>query len=1014
MVKKGINQYVVWFSIAIFCISCLPSNMDRTNEMISISNLPTPIENGGSRAMIEKITTIQLGNANSEDSYVREYKPNDNFNNNALDMGFYKSGSDNDNRRIYLKFDTNSLPTDNANEIISVSFKLKILLAPTDSQQFWTYKVTSNWAEGTIKWSTQPTVSSISSGWGVLLTNQDQNQWKSWNITELVQDWLNGDTNHGFMIRTYNYVHDDSNNDLAVRCQSTDANPNSPDRPILEIKYQIPDTFSPDPPNNLTVTPNSWNNDNSFSLSWSNPFDHSGVIGAYYKIDSAPTSGNDFTQYVSGNGISSINSIQVPDAGTHDIYIWLKDGEGNANYENSTKTTIHYDPNPPNDFIPKANPSTWSSNTQPEISFGTEDDLSGMHYYCIKVDNGEFENASNPHQLDTQEDSEHTVTVRAYDNAGNHKDETISIFIDTTPPAPLSVNADVSEWTNNVQPTINFNTNDEPSGIHHYEIQVDDTAPVIINDSNYYQLPTQQDGMHTIKVKAFDHASNWVSDSINVSIDATDPHDIILEPDNDLWINQSNPVISYSCIDYMSNIGAYHLIIDNGDAIKLNIDNNTYRLPILSDGIHTIKLIAFDKANNSIDKTVTKKVDTQPPKSFFIVSTQGNWTSDNQPEISFSTTDDTSKVNEVSGIDHYEISIDSDDYFIEVSPFTLPVQKDGIHNISVKAIDKANNSRVEYLEILIDQTKPEMFHPTIYPSNYTSDPRPTIFFDIDDDNIDHVVIVIDGTEYSNCTSPFKIPHQEDGEHTIIIKAYDRAGNFIQKTIKITIDTTPPVITTNPKVEDLTTTSVKISWNTNEFSTSIIKYGEDKNFNYSITDWDNVTEHIMHLTGLKPNTTYHYTLGSQDSIGNGPSFIFNKSFKTKAIVENNNDQPDDDTLSPEDLKEIFKEDRESFWEKWTIEIIFSIVIPIILGVIGLLIRVQIKKKMNRSSRSRINQREIRNAEEIINKNVGDLKKEKEDTYEDETEWDDSEDEWDEDDEFEDDEDYWEDDLDDIEY
>ncbi|MFX1502113.1 MAG: hypothetical protein ACFFDH_14210, partial [Promethearchaeota archaeon] len=45
------------------------------------------------------------------------------------------------------------------------------------------------------------------------------------------------------------------------------------------------DTMKPQAPINLYATPSTWTNIDNFNLSWVNPFDTSGIVGAYYKLD---------------------------------------------------------------------------------------------------------------------------------------------------------------------------------------------------------------------------------------------------------------------------------------------------------------------------------------------------------------------------------------------------------------------------------------------------------------------------------------------------------------------------------------------------------------------------------------------------------------------------------------------------------------------------------------------------------------------------------------------------------
>lgn len=87
------------------------------------------------------------------------------------------------------------------------------------------------------------------------------------------------------------------------------------------------DTTAPEPPTRMSGSPaQKWTNVNSFSESWRNPADLSGIAGAYYKLNERPTSATDGTFVATSN---TITNIQVPHDGHHDIYVWLVDGAGN-------------------------------------------------------------------------------------------------------------------------------------------------------------------------------------------------------------------------------------------------------------------------------------------------------------------------------------------------------------------------------------------------------------------------------------------------------------------------------------------------------------------------------------------------------------------------------------------------------------------------------------------------------------------------------------------------------------
>ncbi len=81
------------------------------------------------------------------------------------------------------------------------------------------------------------------------------------------------------------------------------------------------------------------------------------------------------------------------------------------------------------------------------------------------------------------------------------------------------------------------------------------------------------------------------------------------------------------------------------------------------------------------------------------------------------------------------------------------------------------------------------------------------------------------------------------------------------------DITPPVIS-NVENTDPTTDSVTISWDTDEESDSVVRYGTTSG-NYTELEYNAtmVSLHSISLTGLNATTTYYYVVNSTDASGN---------------------------------------------------------------------------------------------------------------------------------------------------
>jgi parallel beta-helix repeat protein len=148
------------------------------------------------------------------------------------------------------------------------------------------------------------------------------------------------------------------------------------------------DLTAPSKPESVTVTPDTWTNINTFSVSWYNPYDFSDIAGVYYKLYSPPASNTDGTFILSDN-INSIKDIKIDDDGEHFIYLWLLDKAGNVYYLNYGEGVLHFDksaPPPPNNVI--VEPAGWSSDDLFTINWVNPVDLSGIKtgvYYSIST-----------------------------------------------------------------------------------------------------------------------------------------------------------------------------------------------------------------------------------------------------------------------------------------------------------------------------------------------------------------------------------------------------------------------------------------------------------------------------------------------------------------------------------------------------------------------------------------------------------------------------------------------------
>jgi hypothetical protein len=89
-------------------------------------------------------------------------------------------------------------------------------------------------------------------------------------------------------------------------------------------------TTPPGSPSSLISIQDIWTNVDSFDVTWNNSTEPSGIVAAWYKIGSPPTSNDDGTR-VLGNNIQGLDNLIVPAEAEGEIvvYVWLEDALGN-------------------------------------------------------------------------------------------------------------------------------------------------------------------------------------------------------------------------------------------------------------------------------------------------------------------------------------------------------------------------------------------------------------------------------------------------------------------------------------------------------------------------------------------------------------------------------------------------------------------------------------------------------------------------------------------------------------
>ena len=311
---------------------------------------------------------------------------------------------------------------------------------------------------------------------------------------------------------------------------------------------------------------------------------------------------------------------------------------------------------------------------------------------------------------------------------------------------------------------------------------------VVITDGEFSYKCVLEEGENVYKVVVKDSLGRTAEKEVVVVKDTTAPKFEIKLPENEVYWPES--VIKFEIESDEKDLW-YEVADYAREYCAEKVYTKDYEL---EDDFYSWTIYAYDRAGNKSEgKSVDFCIDTTIPEEFDVIpdtaSDIENWRNTNNVTVSFETRDAT------SGVDRYEYILDSGDWEICESPLNLGELEDGIHNVFVRAVDKAGNIRLETLGIYVDVTRPEDFTFTadINKEEWTSQNSITLYFGTNDatSGIRKYTLSIDGGEEIDFVSDENTPVMSDGKHILTVSAYDRAGNVTRTKSEYFIDVTPP-------------------------------------------------------------------------------------------------------------------------------------------------------------------------------------------------------------------------------
>jgi len=569
----------------------------------------------------------------------------------------------------------------------------------------------------------------------------------------------------------------------------------------------LADTTPPAAPINLTADPASWSNRPTFTVTWTNPADPSGINGAYWKLNTPPTHNSDGT-LVTGVNLTSL-TVTVPGEGQHTLYVWLRDGANNVTFLNRASVTLSYDATPPGPpFRLQVQPVGWVNTNNFTLTWSSPPDLSGIAgaYYRLDrepsaPDDGLFVTTTNTITgIQVPGNGQYDVYLWLKDNAGNSDTANRNAipkafaFDNTTPVAShlLTGTTGSNAWYT-TPVTVTLTGFDWPAGVAEIRHQINGGAEIT---STQFVIP--DDGDHQLQYYAVDRAGNRSpAQQVPIRLDQTPP--------------VTTQVISGSLGAggwYTTPVTVNLIPTDTTSGVSVTqyrLDTSAWergqQVAIGDNGDHQLEYYTTDQAGNSeAHQQSTIRVDWLPPTTTLALAGQaganGWYTS--------SVTATFSAVDDASGLALTYCRVDDLPW---ATSGRCVINGDGRHLLTYYSIDQAGNQEAPTIvTVLVDSTPPVTAHtqPEGTPGAsgwYVSPVTVTLLpFDV----TSGVAATYYRTNQGSWQPGRVFVLTGDGEHLVEYYSQDNAGNREAiASLSARLDTTAPVsfLTINGRTGD---------------------------------------------------------------------------------------------------------------------------------------------------------------------------------------------------------------------
>ncbi len=395
-------------------------------------------------------------------------------------------------------------------------------------------------------------------------------------------------------------------------------------------------------------------------------------------------------------------------------------------------------------------------------------------------------------QVDTTpyDDGNHTIWAKAVYGANVYYDN-VTVIIDNSPPNIELFEVEGGRYHNTSGITVHLRASDSLSEVTGMRFLLDG-APITdwLEYAEEFTLSvTHEEGNYEFGVEVVDEVGNVASsDPVTITFDFTAPWVRITHPPDGGGVNTDSVEVTWEMEDNLSPIVDVWLSVDGGSWVEVGVQSS-YTVNIGPDGNHTVEVRVQDAAGN-VGSAISRFLkDSHPPRLSIVFPDEGSWIGPGRLRLSWESED--------TDIVGYEVSIDGGDWIpVGMSTtYSLRNLAEGQHSASVRARDIGGNYGYAFVNFTIDKSPPTLT--VVQPEEgaiYNSTPIVVMWSGEDEySGIDHYEVSVDGSEPEDVgTNTSIVLSLGEGNHTVRVAAFDRAGLSTSSVRHFSIDLNPPM------------------------------------------------------------------------------------------------------------------------------------------------------------------------------------------------------------------------------